>query len=182
MKIKHTLLALTLSLTGIAFAEDDHKGHEHGDHKEHTEHKHGEDCDHEKLELTAPNDGKIISDLKPLVELLVTEENKVQLTLLDEEGKAIKPDGQKFSAIAGERSNPTSLKFELADDVYVSTEALPEGKNIPVILTLKEEEKKQRAKFNLNLNDCPTCEFLEYACTCDHSEEEEKDDHEGHDH
>lgn len=177
MQIKHTLLALSLSFTNICLAESSHESHDH------SKHEHSASCDHEKHAIKAPNNGKIIDDLKPLVELLITEENKVQITLLDEEGKATKPDGQRFSAIAGERANPTSLKFELVGDAFVSTAVLPKGKNIPVILTLKTEGGKQRAKFNLNLNDCPTCDFLEYACICDHSSEEEpNDDHKGHDH
>ena len=35
-----------------------------------------------------------------------------------------------------------------------------------------------REKFNLNLADCPTCDFKEYACVCEHAHEEDDHDHE----
>ena len=53
-----------------------------------------------------------------------------------------------------------------------------EGNNLPVIVQIKSkpDAKTVIEKFTLNLSDCPGCDYLEYACTCDHG------DHEGHDH
>jgi hypothetical protein len=36
-----------------------------------------------------------------------------------------------------------------------------EGRKAPVI------------KFNVNMEDCPTCDFLEYACICDHDHDDQ---------
>ena len=180
MKIKYLSLLLTLSFNTALFAEDDHKEekHQHDDHKSEQTH------DHEEGDA-APNNGKILHDLEPHVELVVTEDNKLQIFILGEDEKVVAPNGESFSAIAGERQSPTMLKFEVKEESFISNIPLPEGKNFPVILTFKatEDGKKQRAKFNLNLNDCPTCDFKEYACTCDHGDEGCKDDdHSGHNH
>ena len=188
MKIKYLSLLLTLGFNTALFAEEDHKGHDHKEHA-HSEEKHkGHDCDGEHAhdaEAAAPNNGKVLKELEPHVELVVTEDNKLQIFILGENEKVVAPNGESFSAIAGERQSPTMLKFEVKEESFISNIPLPEGKNFPVILTFKatEDGKKQRAKFNLNLNDCPTCDFKEYACTCDHGDEGCKDDdHSGHNH
>jgi len=58
-----------------------------------------------------------------------------------------------------------------------SRSSFPESNDFPVVVTIKTkpDAKKVRSKFNLNLRDCPTCDYLEYACTFDHGDE-------GHDH
>jgi len=40
----------------------------------------------------------------------------------------------------------------------------------------KEGEKAVSSKFTLNLAKCPTCEHLEYACTCDHGHDHKEDE------
>jgi hypothetical protein len=85
-----------------------------------------------------------------------------------------------LKVMGGSRSNPTRMSFEKKGDVLVSDVAFPEGNDFPVIVQIKPKPiaKNVIEKFNLNLNDCPTCDYKEYACTCDHGD----DDHEGHDH
>jgi hypothetical protein len=72
------------------------------------------------------------------------------------------------------------MTFKKDGNSLVSDKAFPAGNDFPVVVSIKAspEGKKVRSKFNLNLADCPSCDYLEYACTCDHGE----DDHEGHDH
>ena len=72
--------------------------------------------------------------------------------------------------ICGDRAKPTKLTFEKTLTGYISKEKLPDGKNIPTVLRVKSSKdgKTETIRFNINLNDCPGCEFLEYACTCDH--------------
>ena len=156
--------------------DHDHADHEGHDHDEHEGHDHAE-------EIEAPNGGRIMTDIEPHAEFLVTKERKVQITFLDDEGKALAPAGQTISVICGQRSAPTRLKFEVKDGVLISDKALPEGKNIPTVIQAKvtPESKTQIIRFDLNLEDCPTCDYLEYACTCDHGAEGEEG-HEGHDH
>lgn len=190
MKIKYLSLLLTLGFNTALFAEEDHKGHDHKEHA-HSEEKHkheGHDCEDEHVhdaEAASPNNGKILKELEPHVELVVTEDNKLQIFILGEDGKVVAPNGESFSAIAGERQSPTSMKFEAKEGSFISDVTLPDGKNFPIILSFKAEKdgEKQRAKFNLNLNECPTCDFKEYACICDHGDEGGKeDDHSDHNH
>jgi hypothetical protein len=104
----------------------------------------------------------------------------IQLTFLNHEGELVAPGEQVVSLIGGDRQNPVRLRFVSDGSVLLSDQALPEGNNLPVILSIKPNAGSQsiRERFNLNLSDCPTCDYLEYACTCEHGEE----DHTGHDH
>jgi hypothetical protein len=43
-----------------------------------------------------------------------------------------------------------------------------------VQIKAKPDAKSVTEKFNLNLNDCPTCKNKEYACTCAHGDEKEE--------
>jgi hypothetical protein len=94
--------------------------------------------------------------------------------------KAVAPKDQALSLIGGDRQNPVRLRFTKKGSVLLSDKALPEGNNLPIVLSIKADAKSKtvREKFNLNLSDCPTCKYKEYACVCEHGE----DSHEGHDH
>jgi len=104
----------------------------------------------------------------------------VKITFLDEEGHIVAPVSQVVNVIGGDRSNPTRLSFSKSGNALVSDRSLPEGNNLPIILNIKEtpSSKTVRERFNLNLSECPTCDYKEYACVCEHG----ADDHEGHDH
>ena len=157
------VLALTLAY-GIANAQD-HDGHDHSGH------------DHGEIE--APNGGRIIDSVEPHLEFHVADDGVVTITFLDDEGHILAPAGQKISLIGGDRANPTRLSFTERGNALVSNSSLPKGNNLPIILNIKTtpSSKTVREKFNLNLSQCPTCDYKEYACTCAHGE----DDHEGHD-
>ena len=160
-----------------AHAEHDHSQHA-GDHSDHDHDSHaGHDHGKDKAGL---NGGRLITTVEPHLEFFVTEENFVQITFLDEDDQVVAPKKQSVSLIGGDRQNPVRLRFEKKGKVLISSEALPEGNNLPIILSIKpgKESKAVRERFNLNLNDCPTCDYKEYACTCAHGE----DGHEGHDH
>jgi hypothetical protein len=43
-----------------------------------------------------------------------------------------------------------------------------------VQIRAKEGAKAVNEKFNLNLEQCPTCKNKEYACTCAHGDEVKK--------
>ncbi|MDB4500688.1 hypothetical protein N9224_00725 [Akkermansiaceae bacterium] len=159
-----TLAALSLFICPLASAEDKH---DHDDEK-HEEHAH---------EIQAPNGGRILHDIHPHAEFFITKDRKVQITFVDDEGNAVASD-QTIKAIGGERAKPTKFTFEKTKTGFLSKEKLPEGKLVPIVLTFTHDQEKKRIKFNVNMADCPTCEFLEYACTCEH----DHDDHEGHDH
>lgn len=159
---------------------DGHKhgeeGHDDADHKDdHAEHKdhdddHDHGHDHDSIEA-GPNGGRILHDLEPHVEFLVTDDRKVQISAVNDDGKVIPVTTQTASLMGGSRSNPTKMKFTKEGDVLVSDIAFPAGNDFPVVVQLKgaPDDKAATVKFNLNLEQCPTCENKEYACTCDHA-------------
>ena len=188
MKTKQYLHTLAASTIGVAllgtsslFAEEGH--HDHGDHKEHAEHKDGEKA------KAGPNGGKIIHSVEPHLEFFVTEDKKIQFTAIDDHGKAIPIADQSISITGGSRANPTRLSFAKQGDVLISDKAFPEGKRLPLVIQIKAtpESKTVIERFNLDLSECPTCDYLEYACICGHGaagHDNHKDhkDHKGHKH
>lgn len=162
MKNKANILTLTtsaLALLALATpilraAEKDHK---HEDH------------------AAGPNGGRVIHEVEPHVEFLVTADRKVQITVLDEKGKAAPLGDLSVSVTGGSRSKPTRMKFEKKGELLVSDTAFPEGNDFPVVVQIKPtaNSKPVIEKFNLNLNDCPTCEYKEYACVCEHGDHDQ---------
>lgn len=147
-----TVLALTLP----AFAaEKDHK--------------------HEK-KAEGPNGGRIITVVEPHLEFLVTKDRKVEITALTEALKPAKLGGQVIAVTAGDRSKPTKLEFKSDGGKLVSSNALPEGNDYPVSVSIKASAgaKAIYEKFNLDLAKCPTCKNQEYACICAHAHDDDK--------
>lgn len=134
--------------------------------------KHDHDHDHK---MAGPNGGKILHEVDPHAELLVTKDRKLQLTFVNHDGKPIKLGGQSASGICGKRTSPTRLKFAEKGNSLVSDKAIPKGMLIPTVLQVKmgKDAKTKIIRLNLNLEDCPTCDYLEYACTCDHHHDHE---------
>jgi len=154
---------------------EDHKGHDH-DSGEHKGHDHdAEDQkghDHAK-KIAGPNGGKVITAVEPHAEFLVTADRKVRITFLGEDNKPVEAGTQSINIVCGDRSSPTVLTpVKEADGMsFLSANKLPEGNNFPTIVTFKtsEDAAPVRAKFTLNMSDCPNCDYLEYSCTCEHS-------------
>lgn len=160
---------------GHDHGEEGHDDHDHekgkkDDHAEHKDHDHDHGHDHDLIEA-GPNGGRILHDLEPHVEFLVTDDRKVRISAVNDDGKLIPVSTQTASLMGGSRANPTKMKFTKEGDVLVSDIAFPEGNDFPVVVQLKgsPDDKAATVKFNLNLADCPTCENKEYACTCDHA-------------
>lgn len=170
MKLKTAMIIASLIFTPLAFAgpvdEKDHKDskeHKDQDHPAHAKQKQG------------PNKGRLITELEPHLEFLVTKEGKVQLTFVDDDNKGVVQPEATVALICGDRTKPTQLTFEKTKTGYLSRGKLPEGKHIPTILRVKPGAgaKMKTIRFNLDLNDCPTCDFAEYNCTCDHGSDDE---------
>jgi len=137
----------------------------------------GHEGDHEKVQA-GPNGGRILHGVEPHLEFLVTEDRKVRITAVDDENEAIPIAAQSVRVIGGDRTNPTRLSFEKEGDVLVSDSTVPEGENFPVVVQIKPtpDAKTVLEKFQVNLEDCPTCEYREYACVCDHDHKHEHDE------
>lgn len=155
-----TLLALAFS--PILFADE--KG------------KHDHDHDHEHV-VAGPTGGRMITEVEPHAEFFVNKENKIEIRFFDHDNEAVAPAGQTVSVIMGERSKPTKLAFAKDGDKLVSDQPIPEGNLLPTVVQIKTsaDAKTVTERFNLNLSDCPTCDYKEYACICDH---EHDHDHE----
>ena len=182
MKIKATLIAI-LGLCAYAsqtLADDDKKDSKKHDKHDHADHDH--DHAHDKI-IAGPNGGRVLTSVEPHLEFFVNKDRTVKITALNDKNKPAKIGKQSVSIIAGERRKPTRLKFEEKDGVLVSDGKLPDGNDFPVVVQIKTSKSAKRVneKFNLNLKDCPTCDYKEYACACDHGDHKEGDGHD-HDH
>jgi hypothetical protein len=171
------LAVISLALWGCGGGDHDHAGHDHvHDHDhDHGDHSHSADyvpADGEKAAKKAagPNGGRVVTSVEPAVEFLVTEDRKVRLTFLDAALKPIPAATQSASLIAGDRSAPVRLAFAKDGDTLLSDGTLPDGEDYPTVLQIKVDENAAPVleKFNLDLSGCPTCEYKEYACVCDH--------------
>ncbi len=173
MKIR---LPLLLALCAIALPAAADKKHKHDDHKHDKKHKHDDDHDHDE-KMVGPNGGRVVTSTEPHFEFLVLEDRKLKITFLSEEGEAVAPGKATITAVGGERSKPTKFAFAEADGALVSDAALPEGEQIPIVLQVKltPDAKTVTEKFTVNLAKCPTCEYKEYACICDHDHDHEHD-------
>jgi len=120
--------------------------------------------------IKTPNGGRIIDSVEPRAEFLITADKKIEIRFLDGAGKVVAPAAQIVTVTMGDRANPTKLTFAKDGDKLISDKVIPDGKELPVVLQIrnKEGEKAVSAKFTLNLADCSSCEHKEYACTCAH--------------
>ena len=177
--IYSVVICFAITSTARSEGEHDHAGHDHSGHDHAveasaTEEHAGEDHNHaDEEQLATPNGGKLIEKDDVHLELLVTDERKIQFTILNEKHEAIQPEeSYTFIMMTGDRANPTTLAFTKNEQgAYLSTEALPEGNGLPAVVRYKksaDERLTTLAKLNLNLSDCPACNKKEYACSCIH--------------
>lgn len=117
-----------------------------------------------------PNGGRMIVAVDPKLEFLVSKDRKVQITALDGDQKPVPLKAYTISVVAGDRSKPTKLEFTESDGKLVSSGALPDGNDFPVSVAIKPVSggKAIYEKFQLNLSNCSSCKYQEYACVCDH--------------
>ena len=169
------VVAYLFSSCGNEKHEHDEHGHDEHGHDEHAEHGH-DDHDghgHDHKNIVGPNGGRVLTEFEPHAEFFVTEDRKVKITFVDEELKPVAAKDQVITVLAGDRSDPTELSFAVTENVLVSDKELPSGDDFPVVVMIKStaDSDEVGAKFQCNLHDCPTCDYKEYACICDHGEE-----------
>jgi hypothetical protein len=157
-KLLTSLLTLALAFTVSAADKDKH------------------DHEHEHAAKAGPTGGKLITEVEPHVEFFVNKDKKVEIRFVDDDNKVVAPGEQVISVTLGDRSAPTKLSFTKDGDKLISDKAVPEGNDLPTVVQIKAkpDAKSVTEKFNLNLEQCPTCKNKEYACTCAHGEEEKK--------
>ncbi len=149
-----TLLTLALAFTASAADKDKH--------------------DHETK--AGPTGGRLITEVEPHVEFFVNKDKKVEIRFINDDMKVVAPGEQVISVTLGDRAAPTKLSFTKDGDKLISDKAVPEGNDLPTVVQIRAKDgaKPVNEKFNLNLNDCPTCKNKEYACTCAHGDEAKK--------
>ncbi|MFZ2281218.1 MAG: hypothetical protein WAW39_25695 [Prosthecobacter sp.] len=153
-KLLTTLLTLALAFTANAADKDKH--------------------DHETK--AGPTGGRLITEVEPHVEFFVNKDKKVEIRFINDDNKVVAPGEQVISVTLGERSAPTKLSFAKEGDKLISDKVIPEGNDLPTVVQIRAKEgaKAVNEKFNLNLEQCPTCKNKEYACTCAHGDEAKK--------
>ena len=174
---------------GVAFltsCKDSHEGHDHDDHDhgEHADgehdqadghgHDHGEDehgHDH-VMGTPGPNGGRILTEVEPHLEFKLNDDHSIQIIALTDDAKPAAISTQIVNVTGGDRSAPADLSFSKKGDALVSNATFPKGKNLPVIVSIQTapDGEPTIARFTLNLSDCPTCDYKEYACICEHAE------------
>lgn len=134
-----------------------------------------EEHHHEKLKA-GPTGGRLITKVEPHAEFFVAKDKKIEIRFVDDDGKLVKPGTQVVTVTLGDRAAPTKLVFTKDGDKLISDKMIPEGNDLPTVVQIREKEgaKPVSEKFNLNLDQCPTCKNKEYACTCEHGADEKK--------
>ncbi|HEX2747018.1 MAG TPA: hypothetical protein VHM91_03385 [Verrucomicrobiales bacterium] len=132
---------------------------------------------HDHARKAGPTGGRLITAVEPHVEFFVTKEKKVEIRFVDDDNKVVAPGTQEISVTLGERAKPTKLTFAKDGDKLVSDKTVPEGNDYPTVVQIRAKKgaKPVNEKFNLNMSKCETCDSPEYACTCDHDAEKEKE-------
>ncbi len=136
MNLKILLSAALLFAFGpVALAHETGEKHSHGhDHG----HSHGDGHDHgHDHDAPGPNGGTILHQVVPHVELHVTKDRKLQITILDNKLKAAAPGNQTFSVTCGKRLSPVRMTFRKTDQGFISDKALPEGDRIYTVISAK---------------------------------------------
>lgn len=125
------------------------------------------------IKEAGPNGGRLITQVEPHLEFYVTKDRKVKITAVDEKLKPIAISEQVVRITAGKRTSPVRMAFTKDGDTLISDKAFPAGDDFPVVVQIKNKpgEKTVIEKFTMDFSDCPTCDFLEYACICDHEHE-----------
>ena len=131
---------------------------------------------HDHATKAGPTGGRLITEVEPHVEFFVNKDKKVEIRFINDDNKVVAPGEQVISVTLGERSAPTKLSFAKEGDKLISDKAIPEGNDLPTVVQIRAKEgaKAVNEKFNLNLEQCPTCKNKEYACTCAHGDEVKK--------
>ena len=155
--ITTTLLGLAMAFTATAAEKEKH------------------DHDHDKIKA-GPSGGRVITTVEPHVEFFVNKDKKVEIRFLDDDSKVVAPGEQEVTVTLGDRSAPTKLTFTRDGNKLISDKTVPEGNDYPTVVQIREKAgvKGMSGRFNLNLEQCPTCKNKEYACTCAHGDEDKK--------
>jgi hypothetical protein len=132
--------------------------------------------DHDHKTQAGPTGGRLITKVEPHAEFFVNKENRIEIRFVDDENRVLAPGEQVVTVTMGDRAAPSRLAFAKEGDKLVSDKPIPAGRNLPTVVQIRASPgaKTELDRFNLDLSQCPTCDYKEYACICGHDHEEEK--------
>lgn len=135
------------------------------------QHSHADGREHSHSPSTQPvkRTGRLLTEEGHQFEFRLLPDNHVILIPLNEQFKPVSPGEQDLHLTGGDRSAPVRLTFDKKEDRWVSAEAVPDVRNMPVVLRVGiDGEHPVFFRFQLNRAICGGCGKMEYACSCDH--------------
>jgi len=111
---------------------------------------------HERITI-GPKGGRVIyldSPAIPNVEVIVNNEGRAEVTLLDKQRNPIAPTEQDVSLTAGPRASAKKMKIEKQNDGFI-TEKLPESAPYVIVVQIKERPDAKALTGRLNYNPKP---------------------------
>jgi hypothetical protein len=166
MKLKSILILSLSALSALAVYAGPGHDHPHGGDKHHAD-----DHGHTHAKKTpGPHGGRVVESVKPHIEIFITEDRKMKISVLDDHYKVVDPGALTVTATGGSRVEPVHLHFSKSGTSLISKESLPEGNKVPVVVTIKSEPEAKAVyeRFNVNMAGCGSCDYPEYACICGH--------------
>lgn len=125
--------------------------------------------------VAGPSGGKLLDNEPPRAEFYINAEHRVEIRFFDAELKPVTPAEQTAVVIAEAPSGKVKLDLQKDGVVLTSAEALPEGDGYTIVVQLKSapDAKNQNFRIVYHAEVCGECNRAEYACTCEHSGEDE---------
>lgn len=122
-----------------------------------------------------PKGGKLLQNEAPRAEFFVNAERKVEVRFYDDALAVVVPAEQSVTIVANAPTGKKKFDLQKAGDALISSEALPEGDGylIVVQITTSPGDKPQNFRIPYHAEICGDCNRAEYACTCEHSGEDE---------
>ena len=117
-----------------------------------------------------PKGGRLLETEPQKTEFFVTKDRKVEIQFYDAAMKPAAPGQQVVNITAEPKSGRAKVDLEKTATGYVSKAALPESAapyRIVVQVRPTADAKPQNFRVDLNLAQCGTCKYKEYACICD---------------
>ncbi len=148
---KLIVVASILFVTASANAETPH-GHDHN------------------ASIGGPKGGRLLENTQPHAELFVEKNRTIIITFYDEGLKPVAAAQQNVSVIAEANGKKTTLDFVKKGDVLVSKEALPEERELNLVVRFRQipDDKVRNFRFAYEDRTCADCKRAEYACVCGH--------------
>jgi hypothetical protein len=126
-----------------------------------------------------PKGGRLLAGGPSPAEFCVNADRRGEITFYDANLKPVAPGEQSVEAIAEAKTGRTVLQFERKDDALVSKSPLPKGHGFLVVvrITPKPGDKTRNFRIPFHEGTCGGCNLAEYACTCDHSADDDGHHH-----